>query len=64
MRGERPYQVRVIQKIESWLTIYATSPQEAEKAAQNRPGVVVVMAGTTVLGDRPASNPQQQGEEG
>lgn len=67
MKPAKVWQIRVQRKIEDWVTVEASSKEEAELKASQLPGIVNVFTGLSMRGDKPAgtSIPKQhlEGDE-
>lgn len=53
MNRKKRWRVRVYRKIEDWVDVQADSVEEAEKGALVLPGVLSVIAGNTMSGEKP-----------
>jgi hypothetical protein len=53
MKKQKPWQVRVVRKVEEWVTVYADTPLQAETLAATLPQVLSVFSGSVIRGDRP-----------
>lgn len=63
MKKQKPWQVRVVRKVEEWVTVYADTPLQAETLAAMLPQVLSVFSGSGIRGDKPAGQTPLVGVE-
>jgi hypothetical protein len=54
--AKKPWRVRVLKRQEDWIEIVAESAMDAEGIAISRPQVISVFHGSTIPGDKVASD--------
>ena len=53
MRRQKTWRVRVVRKVEEWVSVQADTPLQAETIAASMPMVLSVFGGSAMRGDRP-----------
>ena len=53
MRRQKTWRVRVVRKVEEWVSVQADTPLQAELLAATLPMVLSVFGGSAMRGDKP-----------
>ena len=53
MRRQKTWRVRVVRKVEEWVSVSADTPLQAETIAASMPMVLSVFGGSAMRGDKP-----------
>ena len=53
MRRQKTWRVRVVRKVEEWVSVQADTPLQAETITASMPMVLSVFGGSAMRGDKP-----------